>query len=220
MSTTPLGEKSSQELRVADVFAAAPGSQRVLLAAMEACREPRTPDELDELMGALLSKNRSVSGPVELRALLEKYGALAYQKSDEELAAEQAREHGEEADLAIDADGNLVVAAPAPGRWVLTEEGRAFVDSDPQGSYALELLEREGHYAPVYLRLLEFVADEPRTKPQIDHVIDADPLLQEPRMFAGHFVGELEKAGALEWDDAWRITEVGEALLRDLRTSA
>lgn len=220
MDTTPLGKKPSQESQVAAVFAAAPGNQRVLLAAMEACREPRTPDELDELMGALLSKNRSVFGPVELRALLEKYGALVYQKSNEEVAADQARERGEETDLATDADGNLVVATPAPGRWVLTEEGRAFVDSDPQGSYALELLEREGYYAPVYLRLLEFVAEEPRGKPQIDHVIDADPLLQEPRMFAGHFVGELEKAGALEWDDAWAITEVGEALLRDLRASA
>lgn len=202
-------------VQVEAVFAAAPGNRRVLMATMEACRKPRLATELDKAMGEILATNRSVFGPVELRSLLERYGALAYEKSPEELAAGDARERGEDI-AAADADGNLTVHVPAPGHWVLTDAGRAYIDGDPQGSYALDLLEREGYYAPVYLRLLEFVAESPRTKPQIDHEIDGDDLLREPRMFAGHFVGELEKAGALEWNDAWAITELGEALKNDL----
>ena len=224
MESTMHHERAKALDEVAAAFAAAPGTQRVLLATLEACREPRTATELDEIMGAVLSTNRSVFGPVELRALLERHGALAYQKSAEELAVEEAErqratalERGEEVpDPAVDEDGNLVVAHPAPGHWVLTEAGRAYVDSDPVATYALELLQREGYYLPVYQELLAFVAEEPRTKPQIDQVIDGHPLLQEPRMFAGHFVGELEKAGALEWNDVWTLTAVGQALLDDL----
>lgn len=217
MDTTALAEKptvSDEDLRrVEAVFGAAPGTQRVLLAAMEACRaKPCTAAELDGAMGTVLSANRSVFGPVELRAILERYGALAYEKSEAELAAEAAGEQGP----AVDAEGNLVVAVPEPGCWVLTDAGRVYLDADPQGTYALALLEREGYYQEVYRELLAFVGEEPRTKPQIDACIDGHPLLQEPRMFSGHFVGELEKAGALEWNDAWVLTGVGQALLNDL----
>lgn len=217
MDTTALAEKppvTEDDLhRVARAFDAAPGTQRVLMAALEACREePRTAEELDEVMGAVLSSNRSVFGPVELRAVLERHGALAYQKSEAELAAEGAADR----EPSVDDEGNLVVAAPEPGRWMLTDAGHAYLETDPQGSYALELLEREGYYLPVYRELLAFVGEEPRTKPQIDACIDGHPLLQEPRMFSGHFVGELEKAGALEWNDAWVLTHVGQALLDDL----
>lgn len=217
MDTTALVEKPSVTegdlCRVARAFDAAPGTQRVLMAALEACREgPRTAEELDEVMGAVLSSNRSVFGPVELRAILERYGALDYRKSEAELAAEE--DAGRQP--AVDDAGNLVVDVPESGRWALTDAGRAYLEGDPQGSYALGLLEREGYYLPVYRELLAFVGEEPRTKPQIDARIDGHPLLQEPRMFSGHFVGELEKAGALEWNDAWVLTQVGQALLDDL----
>ncbi len=216
MDTTALAEKppvTQEDLhRVGEAFGAAPGTQRVLLAALEACEEgPRTAAELDEVMGAVLSTNRSVFGPVELRAILERHGALAYEKSEAELVAEAADQ-----EPAVDAEGNLVVALPEPGRWVLTDAGRTYLEGDPQGSYALDLLQREGYYLPVYEELLAFVGEEPRTKPQIDARIDGHPLLQEPRMFSGHLVGELEKAGALEWNDAWVLTDVGQALLNDL----
>lgn len=221
MDTTALAEKptvSDEDLRrVEGAFGAAPGTQRVLLAAMEACRErPRTAAELDEVMEAVLSANRSVFGPVELRAILERYGALVYEKSEGELAAEA--EAGR--DPAVDVEGNLVVTVPDPGCWVLTKAGRAYLEADPQGSYALDLLQREGYYQAVYRELLAFVGEEPRTKPQIDGRIDGHPLLQEPRMFSGHFVGELEKAGALEWNDAWTLTDIGRALLNDLNAAA
>ncbi len=217
MDTTASVEKppvTEDDLRrVAGAFDAAPGTQRVLMAALEACRdEPRSATELDEVMGAVLSSNRSVFGPVELRAILERYGALAYEKSEAELAAKETA--GREP--TVDDEGNLVVEAPEPGRWALTDAGRAYLEADPQGSYALELLQREGYYLPVYRELLTFVGEEPRTKPQIDARIDGHPLLREPRMFSGHFVGELEKAGALEWNDAWVLTDVGQALLNDL----
>ncbi len=204
-------------MRVEEVFKAAPGNQKVLMAALEACRVPRTPSELDEVMGGVLRCNRSVYRPVELRALLERYGALAYEPSEEELAAEAARAAGEEPEAPVDEDGNLVAVDPAEGTWSLTEEGAAYLDADPLGAKAEALLAKDAVYVPVYRALLELAAERPRSKSDIDKAIDPHPLAQNPRLFAGYFLGELERVDAMEWADAWRITPRGRDLLEALR---
>lgn len=204
-------------MRVEEVFKAAPGCQKVLMAALEACRVPRTPDELDAVMGEVLRCNRSVYRPVELRALLERYGALAYEPSEEELAAEAARAAGEEPEVPVDEDGNLVAADPVEGTWSLTEEGAAYLDADPLGAKAEALLAKDAVYVPVYRALLELAAERPRSKSAIDEAIDPHPLAQSPRLLAGYFLGELERVDAMEWADAWRITPRGRNLLEALR---
>ena len=70
------------------------------------------------------------------RQLLERYGALAYEPSEEEQAAQAALETGEEPELAVDEDGNFVTTAPAEGVWAITEAGVAYLDSDPIGAKA------------------------------------------------------------------------------------
>ena len=102
-------------MSVEEVFKAAPGCQKVLMAALEACRTPRTPSELDSIMDEVLRCNRSVYRPAELRALLERYGALAYEPSEEEQAAQAALETGGEPELVVDEDGNFVTTAPTEG---------------------------------------------------------------------------------------------------------
>ena len=101
-------------MSVEEVFKAAPGCQKVLMAALEACRTPRTPSELDSIMDEVLRCNRSVYRPAELRALLERYGALAYEPSEEEQAAQAALETGGEPELVVDEDGNFVTTGRSP----------------------------------------------------------------------------------------------------------
>ena len=181
-------------MSVEEVFKAAPGCQKVLMAALEACRTPRTPSELDSIMDEVLRCNRSVYRPAELRALLERYGALAYEPSEEEQAAQAALETGGEPELVVDEDGNFVIGAKAQA-----------------------LLAKDAVYLPVYRALLEFAAECPRDKSAIDAVIDPHPLVQNPRLFAGYFLGELERIDAMEWADAWHVTERGLDLLEALR---
>ena len=204
-------------MNVEEVFKAAPGCQKVLMTALKACRTPRTPSELDSIMDEVLRCNRSVYRPAELRALLERYGALAYEPSEEEQAAQAALETGEEPELAADEDGNFVTTAPAEGVWAITEAGVAYLDSDPIGAKAQALLAKDAVYLPVYRALLEFAAECPRDKSAIDAVIDPHPLVQNPRLFAGYFLGELERIDAMEWADAWHVTERGLDLLEALR---
>ena len=204
-------------MSVEEVFKAAPGCQKVLMAALEACRTPRTPSELDSIMDEVLRCNRSVYRPAELRALLERYGALAYEPSEEEQAAQAALETGGEPELVVDEDGNFVTTAPTEGVWAITEAGAAYLDSDPIGAKAQALLAKDAVYLPVYRALLEFAAECPRDKSAIDAVIDPHPLVQNPRLFAGYFLGELERIDAMEWADAWHVTERGLDLLEALR---
>ena len=79
------------------------------------------------------------------------------------------------------------------------------------------LLAKDAVYLPVYRALLEFAAECPRDKSAIDAVIDPHPLVQNPRLFAGYFLGELERIDAMEWADAWHVTERGLDLLEALR---
>lgn len=208
---------SSEPKRVEDVFSALPGNQKVLMTAMGACRTPRTPSELDGIMGDVLRCNRSVYRPVELRALLERYGALAYEPSEEELAAAAALEAGEDVEAPVDEEDNLVVAVPAEGTWALTEAGEAFLSADPLARKTEALLAKDAVYLPVYRALLELVAEEPQAKRAIDEAIDPHPLVRNPRLFSGYFLGELERIDAMEWADAWHITPRGCELLAALR---
>ena len=221
--------KPAVKRAVADVIAAVPGAQKVLMSTMEACREPLTPSELDDLMNQLMRCNRNVFRPVELRGLLEKYGAIAYTPSEEEEAAREAeefraaqREAGfeveeEEPEYEVDAEGNLVIKKPAEGTWSLTEEGAAYLDSDPLGAYTSALLAKDAVYAPVYIELLSMLEREACSKRDLDAVIDKHPLVQKPRLYSGYFLSVLEKADAVEWRDAWYITERGLSVLDSLR---
>lgn len=204
-------------MSVEEVFKAAPGCQKVLMVALEACRAPRTPGELDSIMGDVLRCNRSVYRPVELRALLERYGALAYEPSEEERAARDVCDAGEDPKVPVDENGNLVAIEPAEGTWSLTEAGAAYLDADPIGENVRALLAKDVVYLPVYRSLLELAAEGPCAKSAIDAMIDPHPLVQSPRLFAGYFLGELERVDAMEWADAWRITSRGRELLEALR---
>ena len=62
---------------------------------------------------------------------------------------------------------------------------------------AQALLAKDAVYLPVYRALLEFAAECPRDKSAIDAVIDPHPLVQNPRLFAGYFLGELERIDAM-----------------------
>ena len=68
----------------------------------------------------------------------------------------------------------------------------------------------------IYLRVLDMCADNGgTTTPALSAAIDKDPLVQSPRFFAQHFTERLEKAGAVEWDGAWKITDLGRSYLED-----
>lgn len=209
-----------EQARLADLFTSIPGCQKLFMDTFEACREPKTPAELDEFMGRILAVNRSVFGPVELRSAMEKHGGLVYQPSESEqearsrLLADGSIDENEPVE--VDEEGYLVFKVPQQGLWALSEAGCLYLDSDPLGAYADELFEREEHYLGVYAALLGAVAQGPQERQALADLVDPMPECQQPRVYVGHFLGEMEHAAAMTWTDKWEITERGSALLQRL----
>lgn len=79
--------------------------------------------------------------------------------------------------------------------------------------------------ADVYRELLEFTAAKPRTYHDIAELLRDRPVLEtviggtRHTMQPSVFVDKLERAGALVWNEGWRLTEEGEAFLQDLKAS-
>jgi hypothetical protein len=107
--------------------------------------------------------------------------------------------------------------APEPTMyWTATDDGLTVLASHREGLALEELLasETESVYLPVYERVLAFCAQKPRPKPQIDAIVDDDPLVQKPRRYSNHFIELLENREALSWHDGgWNATELGRRYL-------
>lgn len=223
-------KKKEKPHEVADVFKAAPGCQKLLMSTMEACREMLTPSELDSFMKEMLSQNRTVLRPVELRKLLERYGAIEYIPSEEEKAVREEEEFREAQKAAgaaqeelneqyeVDEEGYLVIKTPEEGKWALTAAGAAYLDADPIGVATSQLFTKDSVYVPVYIVLLELLEGSAATKREIDDAVDNHPLVQNPRLYSGYFLSNLENIDAAEWkNDKWHVTEHGLDVLDELR---
>jgi hypothetical protein len=185
--------------------------RKVLIGIIDFCREPQSPSAVDELTDSLQSVNSSVFTPVTLRQLLEEAEALEYLEGVAEDASSIADEPDE--------DGYLVVTKRPEGTWVTTAAGIEVLDSLNPLQDLLDLLEKDAVYREIYLRILNYCNEEPRTKKQIDAIVDDDPLVQNPRRYSGYFVDKLDVCDALDWNKAWSTTDIGRSMLADETTT-
>ncbi len=107
------------------------------------------------------------------------------------------------------------VTTPPETYWLSTPEGVAAADADNPRDRLAKLLQDDEYYLPVYKDILELLADEPRTKAQVDVVVKASPLTQSPKRLSGYFLERLERGEAIEWANPWQITDLGRELLED-----
>lgn len=190
-----------------------PGRKPVFLQIIEFCCDEHTSEEVAQLVEQAQAENRSVYTPQSLCTILERAGALVSR-------TEEPEEQGE-GDLAVeqDCDGEAEAHMPAAHPttyWTSTDEGLTVLAAHREGSALEELLasDTESVYLPVYERVLAFCAQEPRTKPQIDAIVDDDPLVQKPRRYSNHFIELLENREALSWHDGgWNATDLGRRYL-------
>ena len=184
-----------------------PGRRPVFLKIIELCCDPRTTSEVAEAVEAAQAENRSVYTPLSLCSMLERAGALASQVP--QTADEVHEEDGVE---------YLEVREAPEATWTATDDGLMVLASHREGCALRELLasESEAAYRSVYERVLAFCAEAPRKKPQIDAIVDDDPLVQSPRRYSNHFIELLESREALAWHDGgWNATELGLRYLRE-----
>ncbi|MDR1422425.1 MAG: hypothetical protein LBI64_06135 [Coriobacteriales bacterium] len=219
------------EERIADLLASLPNQKDLLLKIIGYCREARSPGEVDAFTVELQKTNKSVYTPVILRKLLEDSGALVYEEPELSASAPGAAEARQantpvpemESDVAAamsaglpdDEQLYLVVEKRVEGTWLSTAAALGILDALDPITDLRALLAAEEKYSEIYLRILRYCAEEPRTKPELNALVDDDPLLQSPRRYSGAFIERLNENGALEWKPRWATTAAGLKLLRE-----
>lgn len=188
----------------------------VLLGILAFCDHPQSIEAIAAEVDRLQENNRSVYGASSLCIALEDAGGL-------ERVTEEGTLYSEidlEPIVIEDEDGTSHYETPdAPALfWRITKAGQAVLEADDPATDARAMLSSERHLASIYARVLA-LCDAPAgcTTPQVGVAVDKDPLVQEPRLFAGHFIERLESVGCLAWQkDAWHTTDLGHAMAEEL----
>lgn len=198
--------------RIASLFDEMPGRRDVLLAILDSCRQRREDGEISALVADAQRENRSVFAAITLCRMLEKAGALSHVRENGESFDEGALEPETFVEDGVE---YIRATQPPASFWETTDAGLAYLAADDPAGRISELLEREAAYLPVYKYLLSRCGDGCDVK-TLEAKVDKHPLTQKPRLYVQHFLKQLEDAGALKWDGAWRTTEHGATALAEL----
>ena len=203
---------------IAEFVEAMKGQRQVILAIINRCRTEAFAKDIDEVIEPFKRYRRSVYSDINMRRLLVEHQALQHLEKEALEPVEGVLAKGEEYSVAVDEDGrkvivdkdgNLIVTKNIIESWVATEAGIAYADAqDPMGELEA-LLAKEPQYLSIYQRILVFCREKGRTGCEINDIVDNDPLVQDPRRFSQYFLGRLESANALNWEDNWAITDLG-----------
>jgi len=105
--------------------------------------------------------------------------------------------------------------------WVSTEAAIDIYDNLDYMGDLHKMLMKDPEYYEIFVRILRYCDEAPRTKPQLNDLVDNDPvLLGPPRLYSGYFIDQLEKCGALEWISGWVCTTVGHDFVAELDSSS
>jgi hypothetical protein len=155
-----------------------------LYSMLEFCREPQTLASIENEISSMPSMKNSLHRPEILFSWLLRIHAL------------------EEVPL-----------ASHDSRWCTTPYGwEALRICSPEERLS-SLAATSESKLDVYRQLLEACLT-PRSRMEVETLLRGNPLLEESLLSPSYFVGNLEDAGGLYWDGAWKTTPAGENFLR------
>ena len=193
--------------RLAKLFTRMAPRRPVLLGVLELCRNARNADEVTDYVNEAQRSNHSVYSPGSILSLLEKAGGIERVCADGEAYPNEPTEPER---VTVDGVEYLRAATPAPIFWKTSNEGLNVLENDRPLERIEELFACDADYLGVYKTTLLACSHEGgATASELGRAIDGLSIVQEPRLFAAHFTEKLERAGAIEWHDAWVATEVG-----------
>ena len=190
--------------RIEELLSEMGAQKRQLLAIMDFCRQERTSDEIDAMLEPLMEHRRSVYGPIAMRSLLEKAGALEYRANDE--APEEI----------ADENGDLVLPEGSVATWVSTEAAIEVCDADDPYAQLVEALEGASGPAEAYALVLAMCDDEGQTIANIGARLEESGILEGAVFDPTFFVSKLEDIEALEWNGSWNTTDLGRRYLAQI----
>lgn len=199
-------ERSAEE-RIDALLASMATRRRILLGILDFCREPQPAENVNSFIDELQQLNFSVFSGADLCALLAQAGALSKTTAEGEPAPGEDVEPGV---VVIDGVEYLEARPPVAIYWHTTPEGRAALEADRPLERLRDLFEKDAAYAVIYERILTLcTSDGGVAVSLINDAVDGDPLLENPRLYAPHFIEKLELCDALAWKKGWVTTDIG-----------
>ena len=202
--------------RIERLFADMPPFRRLLLAILDACRTAQSAGQVEAIVDRLEAKRQCVYGAASFCAMLESAGAL------QKMTAE-GRPYEEVEPQLVEVEENgktyLRPTPPPEALWQTTPAGlEALEGDDPLGQLLQIVDEQEGMYAGVFQEILGMCDGDGSSIDQIKCQVNSNPVLEYPKKTAQFFMDYLDRNGAIEWDGAWKLTEVGHSLLARLES--
>lgn len=209
------GEELTVQERLRSLFCDMISHKRILITVLETAHEMCTFDEVDAAVDQLVANRRSVYGPEGYVRMLERCGAL------ERVTAEGVPYDQIEIEpVEVERDGQVFLEpSEAPALYIrATPEALEVLDGEAPLEELASIFEEEPQYRHIYRRILELCASPGGASMTSLHAgVNDDPALANPRKFAPFFIDKLDRAGAIEWLDAWSVTEVGVSALAMLQ---
>lgn len=187
-----------------------PNRRPVLLGIIGLCEGGCKASELAVQVNEWQKDNWSVYEPPTLCRMLETAGALTIEMPP----AAEAQECVE------DGVAYLRIKESVDPVWHATEEALALRKEYQAGDSfrSIVLTGDEARYASVYAKVMGMLAERPRGITEVEEVVNGIEECRKPRRFGQHFLDVLELTDCAEWKGgAWQLTELGAAMLPELR---
>ena len=192
-----------------------PLHREILYRTLAFCETGRLLREVEEEIESYPEFQHAVQDQYHLALVLERAGGLERIELDEDGEVVTA---DRKAGLSEDEVDDLVYDV----RFETTELGREFVSRHTPKARLEELLDLVPARRSTYVEVLEF-CEEPRSYDEVKKLLEGRDVLhagedgtRQP-IQPSVFLDKLERAGAVVWDGAWRLTEGGKDFLGELK---
>jgi hypothetical protein len=193
--------------KLAELFTRMEPRRNVLLGVLDLCREGKDARAVAEYVSQAQRTNRSVFSAGSILTLLEEAGGLARTAQD---GSAWPTEPAEPEHVFVDGVEYLRAAPSRLLFWKTTAAGLRVSEGDRPLGRVEDLFSCDVEYLPVYKRVLLLCGEDGGASAgRLGAAVDKLDVVKEPRLFAAHFTERLEHAGAVEWSDAWVLTDVG-----------
>lgn len=201
--------------RIDDLYHQMAPQHLVFNTILQTCKKRAPFDEVEAAVGQITQYMASVYSAANYCCMLKAAGALA-RVTDDGTPYDQ---YVNEPELVVVDGQEFLRPRPAPkSYWELTQEGCRRLEAYDPHAQLQEIYAEHPQVLPIFKRVLTLLAQSQDGLPlsKIADAVDDDPLVQKPRFYAGHFLERLERADAVQWRDAWCITQIGRESLEQL----
>ena len=199
--------------RIEQLFEDMPPYKRWLIDILQACREAKRAEDIENVVEGLRAKRHCVFNAASFRTMLEEAGALEKLTLGGEPYGEVEPKLEE-----VEEDGKkyLRPTQPPEAMWKTTPEGLEAIEANDPLDALIQITDEQADYTDVFAEILGMCEGDGASINEIKMQVNTNPVLEYPKKTAQFFMDYLDRNDAIEWDGAWKTTEVGRKLLERL----